>query len=88
MTKPIIPEMNNQNHIELEASKGSIIPRENKLKTDIKSNAITSRIRFTDMEPTLFPADSNATAVIVQHNAAAREAISPKCDWNIFLPLF
>lgn len=80
ITKPINPEKDNHNQVEPEASKGNIIPRVNRLKTEIKARAIKSLIKLTDIEPTFLPADSKETALIVQHKAVARAAISPKYD--------
>ena len=80
MTKPTNPEKDNHNQFEPEASKGNNIPRVNRLKTEINNKAMTSLIRFTESDPTFFPADSKATAVIVQQAAVANAATSPICD--------
>jgi hypothetical protein len=43
----------------------------------ISTKAITSLIKLTVSEPTLFPAASKAIGVAVQHTAVAKAAISP-----------
>ena len=39
--------------------------------------AITNLMRFTDKDPTFFPADSKAKLVNVQHTAVSKAASSP-----------
>lgn len=39
--------------------------------------AITKRIKFTESEPTFFPADSNDILVMVQKKAVSKAANSP-----------
>jgi hypothetical protein len=42
--------------------------------------AMKSRMRLTLNDPTFFPADSKAMAVVAQQKAANKPAISPKYD--------
>jgi hypothetical protein len=87
ITNPIRPDKPSHIHILRDASSGKNIPLVKKVTELITRNAITNRVKFTDRDPILRPANSKNIDVVVQHMAVPRAANSPKRDSIIvFLP--
>lgn len=83
MTNPINPESDSQIQTCRGASNGSNVPLVKSVNSDRNANAMSSRIKFTGIDPTLWLADSNARAVAVQQIAVKSAANSP--IWEVII---